>query len=69
MDDHPVAATASDTPSTSAATDGPAITSTTTTGLRRWLWFGGGWLAVGLGSIGVIVPGLPTTGFFVLAAA
>jgi uncharacterized protein len=77
MDDHPVATTASDTPSTSAATDEtevPAITSTststtTTTGLRRWLWFGGGWLAVGIGSIGVIVPGLPTTGFFVLAAA
>jgi uncharacterized membrane protein YbaN (DUF454 family) len=28
-----------------------------------------GWLAVALGSIGVVVPGLPTTGFFVLAAA
>lgn len=75
MDDHPVAATASDTPSTGAATDqaeAPVITSTattTTTGLRRWLWFGGGWLAVGIGSIGVVVPGLPTTGFFVLAAA
>jgi uncharacterized membrane protein YbaN (DUF454 family) len=28
-----------------------------------------GWLAVALGGIGIVVPGLPTTGFFVLAAA
>jgi uncharacterized protein len=28
-----------------------------------------GWLAVVLGAIGIVVPGLPTTGFFVLAAA
>jgi uncharacterized membrane protein YbaN (DUF454 family) len=28
-----------------------------------------GWLAVVLGGIGIVVPGLPTTGFFVLAAA
>jgi uncharacterized protein len=34
----------------------------------RWLWFGIGWLAVGTGAVGVVVPGLPTTGFFVLAA-
>lgn len=31
--------------------------------------FGCGWVAVALGSIGIVVPGLPTTGFFVLAAA
>lgn len=29
---------------------------------------GAGFLAVGVGSVGVVVPGLPTTGFFVLAA-
>lgn len=35
----------------------------------RWLWLGLGWMAVGLGGLGVVVPGLPTTGFFVLAAS
>ena len=28
-----------------------------------------GFVAVGLGTVGIVVPGLPTTGFFVLAAA
>ncbi|HEV7761917.1 MAG TPA: YbaN family protein [Acidimicrobiales bacterium] len=37
--------------------------------LRRIGWFSLGWLAVALGAVGVVVPGLPTTGFFVLAAA
>ncbi len=36
--------------------------------LTRGLWLLGGLVAVGLGGLGVIVPGLPTTGFFVLAA-
>ncbi|CAN5713639.1 MAG: YbaN family protein [Ilumatobacteraceae bacterium] len=35
----------------------------------RWLWFGLGWVAVGVGTIGIVVPGLPTTVFFVVAAA
>lgn len=34
-----------------------------------WLWFGAGWVAVGLGGVGVVVPGLPTTVFFIVAAA
>ncbi|MGI8807064.1 MAG: YbaN family protein [Acidimicrobiales bacterium] len=33
------------------------------------LWFVGGLLSVVLGGIGVIVPGLPTTVFFIVAAA
>ncbi len=33
------------------------------------MWFGLGWVAVVLGAIGVVVPGLPTTGFMVAAAA
>ena len=38
-------------------------------GPKRWLWFAAGWCAVGLGSLGVIVPGLPTTVFFIVAAS
>lgn len=34
----------------------------------RVLWTTGGGSAVALGSVGVVVPGLPTTGFFILAA-
>ena len=37
--------------------------------IARSLWFGGGWLAVALGGVGVVVPGLPTTGFMIIAAA
>jgi hypothetical protein len=37
--------------------------------LARWLWFGAGWIAVGIGSVGLVVPGLPTTVFFIIAAA
>jgi uncharacterized protein len=35
----------------------------------RWMWFVVGWIAVGIGAVGVVVPGLPTTVFFVIAAA
>lgn len=37
--------------------------------LARGLWFGVGWIAVAVGGIGVVLPGLPTTGFMVIAAA
>ena len=37
--------------------------------LRRALWVLGGLVCVGLGAIGVIVPGLPSTVFFIGAAA
>jgi uncharacterized membrane protein YbaN (DUF454 family) len=37
--------------------------------MARPVWFALGWVFVALGSIGVVVPGLPTTGFFVLAAS
>jgi hypothetical protein len=35
----------------------------------RWLWFGLGWVAVAVGSVGIVVPGLPTSVFFIIAAA
>lgn len=38
-------------------------------GVVRWAWFAVGWVAVGLGSLGVVVPGLPTTVFFIVAAS
>ncbi|MGH9151925.1 MAG: YbaN family protein [Acidimicrobiales bacterium] len=38
-------------------------------GVARWGWLALGWTSVGLGGLGVVVPGLPTTGFFVLAAS
>ncbi len=31
-------------------------------------WMVAGWLLVAVGGIGVVVPGLPSTGFFILAA-
>ena len=36
--------------------------------MRRILLLTCGFVAVGFGTVGIVVPGLPTTGFFVLAA-
>jgi uncharacterized membrane protein YbaN (DUF454 family) len=35
----------------------------------RWLWLVGGLTALALGGIGIVVPGLPTTVFLIVAAA
>jgi uncharacterized membrane protein YbaN (DUF454 family) len=53
----------------------PASTSTfdadsgVSRGPARWIWFGVGWVAVGIGAVGVVVPVLPTTVFFIVAAS
>lgn len=36
--------------------------------MARAFWLTVGLLAVGIGAIGIVVPGLPTTGFFIVAA-
>jgi uncharacterized membrane protein YbaN (DUF454 family) len=36
--------------------------------VARGCWFVAGWFAVGVGAVGIIVPGLPTTVFFIIAA-
>ena len=48
---------------------GPALQTQVRSGARRWLWFGAGWCSVGLGGVGIVVPGLPTTVFFIVAAS
>ena len=37
--------------------------------LRKVAWIALGLISVGVGAIGIIVPGLPTTVFFIIAAA
>jgi uncharacterized membrane protein YbaN (DUF454 family) len=38
-------------------------------GPARYAWMGAGFVAVGLGGVGIVVPGLPTTVFFIVAAS
>lgn len=38
-------------------------------GPLAWLWIAAGLACVALGGIGIVVPGLPTTVFFIIAAA
>jgi uncharacterized protein len=37
-------------------------------GPARWLWFAVGWVAVAVGTVGIFLPGLPSTVFFIIAA-
>ena len=46
----------------------PPTTSVARNRVVRGCWFVAGWLAVAVGAIGIIVPGLPTTVFFIIAA-
>ena len=51
--------------------NGAPVQPTTSVARNRFVrgcWFVAGWLAVGLGGIGIVVPGLPTTAFFIAAA-
>jgi uncharacterized membrane protein YbaN (DUF454 family) len=38
-------------------------------GITRWLWFAAGMVLVGIGGVGIVLPVLPTTVFFIGAAA
>ncbi|HEV7720391.1 MAG TPA: YbaN family protein [Iamia sp.] len=50
----------------SAPTEAPLVAGRSRLGRAAWVAIG--CVAVGLGTVGIVVPGLPTTGFFVMAA-
>lgn len=55
--------------SSSDALASDALASVATGGrISRALWCAGGFLAVGVGGVGIVLPGLPTTVFFIIAA-
>lgn len=56
----------SDSPSESLTP--PSESKVAHSALARAGWFALGWCCVALGGVGVVVPGLPSTGFFVGAA-
>lgn len=50
-----------------AATSEPDVAASRTR-VGRLAWTGAGFTSVGLGGVGIVVPGLPTTVFFIVAA-
>ena len=55
-------------PTSSAEERSALADSRVASGLVRWFWLVAGFVSVGFGSLGVILPGLPTTVFFIVAA-
>ena len=53
-------------PDPAAAADHPAVVRSR---LMRGVWIAVGLILVGIGGVGIVVPGLPSTIFFILAAA
>ena len=46
----------------------PAFVVSGVAGVTRWLWWLLAWMALGLGLVGIVVPGLPTVPFVLLSA-
>ena len=46
----------------------PAFVVSGVAGVTRWLWWLLAWIALGLGLVGIVVPGLPTVPFVLLSA-